>query len=126
MFYSHKSPYNTCLCQDDKSDGTDDDSDEDEDDDDDEAMEEEDEDDGEEEEDEEMEGAVDQNFRLELMKVLQQQNALVGVQVVGTSWCRWFVCTGSIQQFNCCKRNTDVTNCGTTAWLRCPREHVRT
>ncbi|KAK2879674.1 myb-binding protein 1A-like protein [Channa argus] len=50
---------------DDKSDGTDDNSDEDEDD---EAMEE--------EEEEVMEGEVDLNFRMELMKVLQQQNAL--------------------------------------------------
>lgn len=66
------------LCQDDKSDGSDDDSDEDEgdeDDEDDEAMEEE----------EVEEGEVDQNFRLELMKVLKQQNALVGFQ------CQWFV-----------------------------------
>lgn len=59
------------LRQDDESDGSGDDSDEDEDDsDEDEAMEEE----GVEE------GDVDQNFRLELMKVLQQQNALVGFQ----------------------------------------------
>uniref|UniRef100_A0A665XBP1 MYB binding protein (P160) 1a n=1 Tax=Echeneis naucrates TaxID=173247 RepID=A0A665XBP1_ECHNA len=49
-----------------------DDSDKDEND---EAMEED--DDEEEEAAEEMEGEVDQNFRLELMKVLQQQNALV-------------------------------------------------
>ncbi|XP_041808104.1 myb-binding protein 1A-like protein [Chelmon rostratus] len=56
--------------EDDESDGLDDDSDEDEDDDeeDDEPME---------EEEEELEAEeVDQNFRLELMKVLQQQNAL--------------------------------------------------
>ncbi|KAF7643522.1 hypothetical protein LDENG_00238000 [Lucifuga dentata] len=62
--------------EDDKSDGADDESDED---DDDEAMEEEeegeDEDEGEEEEEEEEE-EVDQNFRLELMKVLKHQNAL--------------------------------------------------
>ncbi|KAK2828681.1 hypothetical protein Q5P01_019715 [Channa striata] len=69
---------------DDESDGTDDNSDEDEAD---EAMEEEeeedDDDDEEEEEDdddeemeEEVEEQVDQNFRLELMKVLHQQNAL--------------------------------------------------
>uniref|UniRef100_A0A8C9Z4T3 MYB binding protein (P160) 1a n=1 Tax=Sander lucioperca TaxID=283035 RepID=A0A8C9Z4T3_SANLU len=59
----------------DKSDGSDDDSDEEEDD---EAMEEEDDDDEEEEEEEgELEeGEVDQKFRQELMKVLQQQNAL--------------------------------------------------
>lgn len=50
--------------------------DEEEDDNDDEAMEEEDDDDDEELE----EAAVDQNFRLELMKVLQKQNALVGVE----------------------------------------------
>ncbi|XP_031725142.1 myb-binding protein 1A-like protein [Anarrhichthys ocellatus] len=59
---------------DDKSDGSDDDSDEDG-----EAMEEEEEDEEEEDEEEEGElevGEVDQNFRLELMKVLQQQNAL--------------------------------------------------
>ncbi|XP_038564025.1 myb-binding protein 1A-like protein [Micropterus salmoides] len=56
--------------EDDESDGSDDEEDEDDDDedDDDDAMEEE-------EEDVE-EGEVDQNFRLELMKVLQQQNAL--------------------------------------------------
>lgn len=65
--------------QDDKSDESDDDDDDDgdEDDDDDsedEAMEEE-------EEDEKMdEEPVDQNFRMELMKVLQQKNVLVGVQ----------------------------------------------
>lgn len=54
-----------------------DDEDEEEEDDDDEAME----DDDEEEEEEELgEEAVDQNFRLELMKVLQQQNALVGLK----------------------------------------------
>lgn len=68
------------LCQDDESDGSHN-SDEDEDD---EVMEEEeddDDDDDEEEEEEEVEQAeVDQNFRLELMKVLQQQNALVGFQ----------------------------------------------
>lgn len=71
------------LFQDDKSDESDDDDDdgdEDEDDDDDsedEAMEEEEE----EGEDEKMdEEPVDQNFRMELMKVLQQKNALVGVQ----------------------------------------------
>lgn len=34
----------------------------------------------EEEEEDVEEGEVDQNFRLELMKVLQQQNALVGFQ----------------------------------------------
>lgn len=51
--------------------------DEEEDDNDDEAMEEEEDDD----DDEELEeAAVDQNFRLELMKVLQKQNALVGVE----------------------------------------------
>ncbi|KAG7217220.1 hypothetical protein INR49_027764 [Caranx melampygus] len=59
--------------EDDTSDEEDDDSDKNEGD---EAMEEEAEEDDEEEEKEE----VDQNFRLELMKVLQQQNALVGVQ----------------------------------------------
>ncbi len=65
------------LCQDDKSDESDDDDeDEDEDDEDDEAMEED------EEEEEVEEGEVDQNFRLELMKVLKQQNALVGFQAV--------------------------------------------
>lgn len=69
------------LFQDDKSDESDDDDDDgDEDDDDDsedEAMEEEEE----EGEDEKMdEEPVDQNFRMELMKVLQQKNALVGVQ----------------------------------------------
>lgn len=35
----------------------------------------------EDEEEEEEKEEVDQNFRLELMKVLQQQNALVGVQL---------------------------------------------
>ncbi|XP_056253770.1 myb-binding protein 1A-like protein [Seriola aureovittata] len=67
--------------EDDTSDGADEDSDNDEDD---EAMEEEEEEEGEEEDEEEdeeeevegMEQEVDQNFRLELMKVLQQQNAL--------------------------------------------------
>uniref|UniRef100_A0A8D3A6I1 Myb-binding protein 1A-like protein n=1 Tax=Scophthalmus maximus TaxID=52904 RepID=A0A8D3A6I1_SCOMX len=63
------------LCErDDMSDEDGDDSDKDEDD---EAEEE----DGDEEEDEEEdmeEGEVDQNFRVELMKVLQKQNALVG------------------------------------------------
>lgn len=63
------------LSQDDESDGSDDEDDEDEDDD--EAMEE--------DEEELEEGAVDQNFRLELMKVLQQQNALVGFQAFSTS-----------------------------------------
>lgn len=59
----------------DTSDEDDDEDDEDDDEDeDDEAMEDDDDDDEEELE----EGAVDQNFRLELMKVLQQQNALVG------------------------------------------------
>lgn len=48
--------------------------DDEEEDEDDEAME-----DDEEEEEELEEEAVDQNFRLELMKVLQQQNALVGL-----------------------------------------------
>lgn len=44
--------------------------------------------DGEEEEEEEMEdGEVDQNFRLELMKVLKQQNALVGLKAFS-----WFDC----------------------------------
>ncbi|XP_054481396.1 myb-binding protein 1A-like protein [Anoplopoma fimbria] len=59
--------------EDDKSDGSDDDSDED-----DEAMDAEDDDDDEEEDEEEEveEGEVDQNFRVELMKVLQHQNAL--------------------------------------------------
>lgn len=53
------------------------DDEEEEEDDDDEAME----DDDEEEEEEELgEEAVDQSFRLELMKVLQQQNALVGLK----------------------------------------------
>lgn len=66
--------------QDDKSD-TDDDSEEDEDD---EAM----------EEVEEANEEVDQNFRLELMKVLQQKQALVGVQAFNTSWCDRFVCAG--------------------------------
>lgn len=74
-------------CQeDDESDGLDDDSDEDEDDDeeDDEPME---------EEEEELEAEeVDQNFRLELMKVLQQQNALVGFQAF-MSWSQQFVST---------------------------------
>lgn len=65
------------LCQDDKSDGSDDDSDEEGDD---EAMEEDEEEEEEDEEDEMEEGEVDQNFRLELMKVLKQQNALVGFQ----------------------------------------------
>lgn len=64
--------------QDDKSDESDDDDDDDDDEDDDsedEAMEEE------EGEDEKMdEEPVDQNFRMELMKVLQQKNALVGGQ----------------------------------------------
>lgn len=58
-------------------------SDDDDDDDDNEEEEEEDDDDDamEDEEEEELEeGAVDQNFRLELMKVLQQQNALVGFE----------------------------------------------
>lgn len=65
-----------CFFQDDKSDESDDDDDDDEDDDsEDEAMEEE------EGEDEKMdEEPVDQNFRMELMKVLQQKNALVGGQ----------------------------------------------
>uniref|UniRef100_UPI0037E83FE1 myb-binding protein 1A-like protein n=1 Tax=Semicossyphus pulcher TaxID=241346 RepID=UPI0037E83FE1 len=58
--------------EDDESDGSDEDADEDEDDDDDDD----DDDDAMEEEDEKMEGEVDQSFRLELMKVLQQQNAL--------------------------------------------------
>lgn len=67
------------LSQDDESDGSDDedDEDEDDDDDDDEAMEE--------DEEELEEAAVDQNFRLELMKVLQKQNALVGFQAFSTS-----------------------------------------
>ncbi|XP_033502826.2 myb-binding protein 1A-like protein isoform X2 [Epinephelus lanceolatus] len=57
-----------------ESDGSDDDSDEDEGD---EAMEEEESEEEESGEEEEMEqGEVDQNFRLELMKVLKQQNAL--------------------------------------------------
>lgn len=67
-----------CFFQDDKSDESDDDDDDDDDEDDDsedEAMEEE------EGEDEKMdEEPVDQNFRMELMKVLQQKNALVGGQ----------------------------------------------
>lgn len=54
-------------------DDDDDDDNEEEDDDDDDAMEDDEEEDLE-------EGAVDQNFRLELMKVLQQQNALVGFE----------------------------------------------
>lgn len=49
--------------QSDESDGSDEDSDEDE------AM----------EEDDEKEEVVDQDFRMELMKVLQKQNALVGI-----------------------------------------------
>ncbi|XP_072230408.1 myb-binding protein 1A-like protein [Leuresthes tenuis] len=64
--------------EDDESDGSDEDSDEE-----DEAMEEDEDEEEEEEDDEEEEGGgemeaeeVDQNFRLELMKVLQQQNAL--------------------------------------------------
>ncbi|XP_068457426.1 myb-binding protein 1A-like protein [Clinocottus analis] len=58
--------------EDDKSDGSDDDSD-----DGDEAMEEDEEDDEEEEEEEEeVVGDVDQSFRVEVMKVLQNQNAL--------------------------------------------------
>lgn len=65
----------------DDSDTSDDDDDEDdnkaeddeEEEDDDEAMEDE-------EEEELEEGVVDQNFRLELMKVLHQQNALVGLK----------------------------------------------
>lgn len=68
-----------CFFQDDKSDESDDDDDDDDNDEDDdsedEAMEEE------EGEDEKMdEEPVDQNFRMELMKVLQQKNALVGGQ----------------------------------------------
>ncbi|XP_042287667.1 myb-binding protein 1A-like protein [Thunnus maccoyii] len=59
----------------DKSDESDDGSDEDEDEGE-EAMEEEEDEEEEEEEDIDEEGEVDQNFRLELMKVLQQQNAL--------------------------------------------------
>lgn len=42
----------------------------------------------EEEEEDVEEGEVDQNFRLELMKVLQQQNALVGFQAFSVSWCK--------------------------------------
>lgn len=53
-----------------------DDEEEEEEEDDNEAME----DDDEEEEEELGEEAVDQSFRLELMKVLQQQNALVGLK----------------------------------------------
>lgn len=64
-----------CFFQDDKSDESDDDDDDEDDDSEDEAMEEE------EGEDEKMdEEPVDQNFRMELMKVLQQKNALVGGQ----------------------------------------------
>lgn len=64
-----------CFFQDDKSDDDDDDDDDEDDDSEDEAMEEE------EGEDEKMdEEPVDQNFRMELMKVLQQKNALVGGQ----------------------------------------------
>ncbi|KAM7374710.1 hypothetical protein PAMP_007351 [Pampus punctatissimus] len=60
--------------EDDKSDESDEDEDENEDD---EAMEEEEEEDDDDDDLEiEEEGEVDQNFRLELMKVLQQQNAL--------------------------------------------------
>lgn len=58
-------------------DGEDDNIDDDEDDDDDEAMEE--------DEEELGDDAVDQNFRLELMKVLQKQNALVGFMFVTLS-----------------------------------------
>uniref|UniRef100_A0A3P8QJN0 MYB binding protein (P160) 1a n=1 Tax=Astatotilapia calliptera TaxID=8154 RepID=A0A3P8QJN0_ASTCA len=71
-----------CFFQDDKSDESDDDDDDDDDDDEDddsedEAMEEEEE----EGEDEKMdEEPVDQNFRMELMKVLQQKNALATVE----------------------------------------------
>lgn len=80
------------LCQDEKSDGSDD---EDEDDKDkDEDDEDGDEDEAMEEEEEAMEeGEVDQSFRLELMKVLQQQNALVGFQVFSRSFCQQFVCS---------------------------------
>lgn len=57
----------------DDDDDDDDDNEEEQDDEDDDAMEDD-------EEEELEEGAVDQNFRLELMKVLQQQNALVGFE----------------------------------------------
>uniref|UniRef100_A0A7N6B711 MYB binding protein 1a n=1 Tax=Anabas testudineus TaxID=64144 RepID=A0A7N6B711_ANATE len=69
----------TAMLDDDKSDESDDDSDEDEEEEameDEEEGEEDEEEEDEEMEDEEMEEEVDQNFRLELMKVLQQQNAL--------------------------------------------------
>ncbi|XP_042354943.1 myb-binding protein 1A-like protein [Plectropomus leopardus] len=59
--------------EEDESDGSDDDNDEDEDN---EAMEEEESEEEEEEEEEMEQGEVDQSFRLELMKVLKQQNAL--------------------------------------------------
>ena len=74
------------LCQDEKSDESDDeDDDDDEDDEDDEDG---DDDEAMEEEEEAMEeGEVDQSFRLELMKVLQQQNALVGFQVLLSAVC---------------------------------------
>lgn len=70
-------------CQEDESDKSDEDSDEDE------AME---------EDDDKEDQEVDQNFRLELMKVLQKQNALVGVQFstawldVGFLYVHMFVC----------------------------------
>lgn len=84
------------LCQDEKSDGSDDEEDDDDDEDDDEDEDDEDGDDDEamEEEEEAMEeGEVDQSFRLELMKVLQQQNALVGFRIFSRSFCQQFVCT---------------------------------
>ncbi len=76
------------FCQDDESDGSegsDDDDDDDEDDEDDDAMEED-------EEDIEEGEEVDQNFRVEVMKVLQQQNALVSVRGSCLFCCQWFVC----------------------------------
>lgn len=63
-----------------------------------------------EEEEEEMEEEVDQNFRLELMKVLQQQNALVGVEASRHPAVSGLCVLAAVQQFNCCKHSTDVTN----------------
>lgn len=87
------------LCQDEKSDGSDDEDEDDKDKDEDDEDGDEDDEDGDddeamEEEEEAMEeGEVDQSFRLELMKVLQQQNALVGFQVFSRSFCQQFVCS---------------------------------
>lgn len=67
--------------QEDKSDESDEEDEAMEEEDDEEENDDDDDEEDEEEEEEEMEGQqVDQNFRLELMKVLQKQNALVSFQ----------------------------------------------